>query len=50
LRGLAYKLLDDYEKSFADLNRAIEIDPHLATHYNQRANTYFRMKEFAKAA
>ncbi len=49
LRGKAMKDMGDVEKTFKDLNRAIELDPDLGEAYFIRAQTHEIMGEMDKA-
>lgn len=49
LRGNSYFLKKDNEKSFADYDKAILINPNYSEPYNGRANIYYERGDFVKA-
>ena len=42
-RGETYRVLGHYEAALTDLDRAIELDPHLGIAFTSRAQTYEAM-------
>ncbi len=48
-RGNAHFIEGDYDKAFADYNKAIELNPKYAAAYNNRGLTYHKKAEYDKA-
>ena len=48
-RGVAYKMLEQYQKALEDLNRAIQLDPNYSDAYNNRGTVYDKLNQNDKA-
>ena len=48
-RGLVYKLMGEYDRALADLNRSISLELNLADVFYDRGHTYSFKREFDRA-
>src|SRR5262249_48098931 len=49
-RSYDFRMLGDFDKSLADIDQAIEIDPHSSSNYRSRGLIHFAKGAFADAA